>query len=79
MKCFNLLFSKNGLIKNIGSYVIILLTLSNIILTVLFTLKKRYLFLHSIDKLIQKQSNNLPKKEIKSEKIKSQRKSKTKR
>ena len=40
MKCLKLLFSKSGLIKNIGSYILLLILLLNIVLSIFFKLKE---------------------------------------
>ena len=58
MKCYNLLFSKNGLIKNIGSYTIMLIIFINIFLAVLFYIKDYNILHNEIKKIIKNKKNN---------------------
>ena len=70
MKCFNIFFSKKGLIKNIGSYIILSILFVNIILAVLFHIKDYNILLYQIKKIIKtKTNNNEIIKEIKNENI----------
>jgi len=59
MKCLKLLFSKSGIIKNIGSYILLLILLLNIILSIYFKLKEFDNFCNKIKEFIQiiKESN----------------------
>ena len=58
MKCYHLLFSKKGLIKNIGSYVILSIICINIILDVLFCIKGYYILLYGITKVVENNKKN---------------------
>ena len=51
MSCYKLLFSKNGLIKNIGNYIIFIITVIYIILTIYFYLKGYNLLSNKINEL----------------------------
>ena len=63
VKCYKLLFSKEGLIKNIGSYILLIIIILNIPLGIIF-LFKEYKLLHlQIDKIIK--SNKKSKKKYK--------------
>ena len=53
MKCLKLLFSKNGLINNIGNYVLLSILLLNIILSIYFKLKEFDNFYNIIKELVQ--------------------------
>ena len=59
LKCFKLFFSKNGLIRNIGSYILLLIIASNIGLLIYFLVKEyNYLYL-KIDELIISNKNEV--------------------
>ena len=63
VKCYKLLFSKEGLIKNIGSYILLIIIILNIPLGIIF-LFKEYKLLHlKIDNIIK--SNKKSKKKYK--------------
>ena len=53
MKCYSLLFSKEGLIKNAGNYIIISIIFINLILLIVFLLKGYRLLYNKIDLLIE--------------------------
>ena len=53
MKCLKLLFSKNGIINNIGNYVLLSILLLNIILSIYFKFKEFDNFCNIIRELIQ--------------------------
>ena len=53
MKCLKLLFSKNGIINNIGSYVLLSILLLNIALSIVFILKDFDNFCNRIKELVQ--------------------------
>jgi len=53
LKCLKLLFSKSGLIKNVGNYILLLILLLNIILLINFILKEYYDYLNKIKILVQ--------------------------
>ena len=60
IKCFKEVFSKNGLKKNIGSYIILVILFLFILLCILFYLKEYNLFFLKIDKdLTDLKSKNL--------------------
>ena len=52
MKCYFVLFSKIGLIKNIGSYIILSIILLNIILLIFFIIKGYKLFKNKINHIL---------------------------
>jgi len=52
VKCYNLVFSKKGLITNIGSYVLLIIILINIIFSILFCKKGYILISETINKII---------------------------
>ena len=52
VKCYNLVFSKNGIITNIGSYVLLIILLINIILSILFCNKGHKLISEEMNKII---------------------------
>ena len=66
MKCIKLLFSKEGLINNIGSYTLLAIILLYIILAIIFKIKGF--------KLLQNSINEILKENIKNEKIKDKNK-----
>ena len=73
LKCSRILFSKEGLIKNIGSYIIFLIIILYIISTIYFYLKGNILLYQQIDELLtyKIQENEIelnPKKDLKYEK-----------
>ena len=57
MKCYNLFFSKNGLIKNLGSYVVLSIFFINIILAILFYIKGYNILHDKIKKIIKNNKN----------------------
>ena len=61
MKCYSLLFTKEGLLKNIGNYIILSIILINIILLIIFIFKGYRLLYNKIDSLIQikNETNNI--------------------
>ena len=66
MKCLKLLFSKNGIIKNIGSYILLLILILNTVLSIDFVLKEFDNFFNKIKKLVQIiKLNNKNNKDIK--------------
>ena len=70
IKCLKLLFSKNGIINNIGSYIILSILLLNIALLINFILKEYNNFCNKIKELVQvikernKNKNDIKKVEI---------------
>ena len=52
IKCLKLLFSRNGIINNIGSYILLLIILLNIILSTYFKLKESHKFFNKIKELV---------------------------
>ena len=52
VKCYNLVFSKKGLITNIGSYVLLIIILINIIFSILFCNKGHKLISEEMNKII---------------------------
>ena len=62
LKCFKLLFSKEGIIKNIGSYILLLIIIINILLSILFILKGYHLLYNQIIDLLDKIKINQIKK-----------------
>ena len=52
LKCYRLLFSKDGLIQNIGSYILSIIFLILIISIILFYLNEYNIILHTIDYII---------------------------
>ena len=52
IKCFKTLFTKEGLINNIGSYILISIILIEIILIILFTIKGNNKFQNKIKEVI---------------------------
>ena len=75
MKCYLLLFSKEGLIKNIGSYTILSIILLNLLSVIFFILKGYIIFKNKINEII---NNNLKKnkKDIKNQKTEKKKKNK---
>ena len=69
MKCINLMFSKEGLLKNIGSYILLSILLLNIILVIIYKIKGYKLLLYKIIDLINKYQFNELEKIEKSNKI----------
>ena len=70
LKCFKLVFSKSGQIKNIGSYIFIVLILINIILLVLFCKDGKNQLLIIINIVIKNKSVKMPiKKKTKKDKV----------
>ena len=70
MKCFKILFSKIGLIKNVGSYIIIFIIIFNIISAIYFYLKGYVLLLEQINvvlnsKILENESDINSRKNIK--------------
>jgi len=70
IKCLKLLFSKSGIIKNIGSYILLLIILLNIVLLIYFKSKEFDKFCNKIKKLIKiikgnNKNNNDDIKEVK--------------
>jgi len=58
MKCFKILFSKEGLIKNIGNYIISCIILSHIISAILFKLKGCKIICNMVDIIVKNNVNN---------------------
>jgi len=54
IKCFKLLFSKNGVLNNIGSYVLLSILLLNIILSINFIIKEFDNYFNKIKQLVLK-------------------------
>ena len=52
IKCYNTLFTKEGIIKNIGNYIIISIILFIIILCIIFRIKGYKIFKMTLDKII---------------------------
>ena len=52
IKCYKLLFTGKGIIKNIGSYIILFLLLISIILLFIFVLKDGNKFVNNINQII---------------------------
>ena len=61
MKCFKILFSKEGLINNIGNYIISCIILSHIISTILFKVKGYKIICNMVDYIVKKNFNNFNK------------------
>ena len=60
LKCYKLVFSKEGLLYNTGSYILLSILLAIIILAVIFKIKGYKLFIHKIKKIIENTiSNNI--------------------
>jgi len=79
LKCYEVLFTKDGLVSNIGSYILLIILLALCISTVIFWKVGHHLLeTHIKNILISKGSNRLDKKRSKSGKIKTYRKSKIK-
>jgi hypothetical protein len=57
MKCYYILFNRIGLIKNIASYIMIIIIFVVIILTILFRAKGYYLLKAQINKILNKKMN----------------------
>ena len=72
IKCYRLLFSKEGIIKNIGFYVLLIKIFINIILVIVFTKKGHKYLYNKIKELInyKKGKNNIFKNEKNSNKKK---------
>ena len=65
VKCSNLLFSKKGLVLNIGSYTIISITFLSVIISILFCIKGfnlLYSLMYTISKNISTKNNNMAKR-----------------
>ena len=80
MKCYILLFSKEGLIKNIGSYILLIILLLNVVLLLLFIFKGYDFIFKLVKKMVEIKKINGNKKKISNKKIHSTtkiRKSKT--
>ena len=60
MKCINLVFSKEGLINNIGSYILLSIILINIILVIIFRIKGYIIIINQINHLANIWNNNNP-------------------
>ena len=58
MKCLKLLFSKNGLMNNIGNYILLTILILNISLSIYFKLKEFDNFCNKIEELIQNIEEN---------------------
>ena len=58
MKCFKILFSKEGLINNIGNYIISCIILSHIISAILFKLKGYKIICNMVDIIVKNNVNN---------------------
>ena len=58
VKCYKLLFSKKGLVSNIGSYIIISIIAINFVNLILFWTKGYYLFFNKINSIISFDINN---------------------
>ena len=58
MKCLKLLFSKDGIVNNIGNYVLLSILLLNIVLSIHFILKDFDNFCNKIKELVQKIEEN---------------------
>ena len=54
MKCFYTLFTREGLIKNIGNYILIIIIIFSIILCILFRMKGYYKLKKDIDEIVIK-------------------------
>ena len=52
LKCYKLLFSKRGLIQNIGSYIILVIIFINIILAIIFCLKEYTIICNHINDIV---------------------------
>ena len=58
MKCLKLLFSKDGIVNNIGNYILLSILLLNIVLSIHFILKDFDNFCNKIKELVQKIEEN---------------------
>ena len=65
MKCYSVLFTKDGIKKNIGSYCILSIITANIILLILFLVRGKKLLFKKIRKLAKLIKENIKNKEIK--------------
>ena len=68
MKCYQLLFSKDGIIQNIGSYILLFIILANIPLLIIFKVKEYHILNKMINDLIKTdgiEKNKINKKENK--------------
>ena len=58
VKCYRLIFSKKGLVSNIGSYIILSVLFIHLITTILFFSLGNKLFLNKINKVIEQKLND---------------------
>lgn len=58
MKCYYTLFKKQGLIKNLGNYIISIIILIEIFLCIIFKVKGYYNLKNKIDLMIDNKINN---------------------
>ena len=65
MKCYEVLFSKEGLLKNIGSYILLLIILIHMISTIFFYKCGYYFLENNIKNLIKKKKKEKPNKSTK--------------
>ena len=59
MKCYLVLFTKDGIKHNIGNYLIISIILINICLLIIFLIKEYKILFNKIDKLIKNQNESI--------------------
>ena len=85
LKCYYVVFTKEGLKTNIGSYILLFIILVNIICLIIFIIKENKLLWLTIDKIIYKKEkknnandNNINKKEINKNKNKKENKESSK-
>ena len=59
MKCYNVFLSKDGIIKNIGSYILLIIIFINIILAILFYIKGYNKIYDKIKRIVDNKKDNI--------------------
>ena len=78
IKCFKVLFTKEGLKKNIGSYILLFIILINIIFLIIFIIKGYKKLFNIIEIIVNKKNKNIYEKKQKNNKKSKNKKNKSK-